>query len=321
VKRSRSPLRPGSPRPGGFLRPGPLLRRFVLIAIGSAVLAAVGAAALFVRVPEGSVAAIGGTLREPGWRLRRPFARVPFIPLAGRLDGVDLDRQTEEGASVRIRLSFAYELTAGRLAEAAARALETGCAACQVPEAECILRKWMETIDDLEARRPHLSRRLDWRAKLDVLQRARELATTDRQRLRMVDLHYAELGGLFEKMEQIGAVDRLEDFLPAKSLTARRPRIVTRERVRALLVGRFGRHLDRVDWDYAVGRDEAGRRWLIRLDDPLDSRELLKVVTDAKDWDSCVEGLIRTASAQAVANISAAVCDGRPERPGIIVLT
>ncbi len=120
MNRPRSPLHPGSPRPGRSARPGPPLRRIVLIAIGSAVLAAVGAAALFVRVPEGSVAAIGGTLREPGWRLRRPFARVPFIPLAGRLDGVDVERQTEEGASVRIRLSFAYELTAGRLAQAAA---------------------------------------------------------------------------------------------------------------------------------------------------------------------------------------------------------
>jgi proteasome accessory factor A len=41
-----------------------------------------------------------------------------------------------------------------RLAEAAARAIETGCAACQVPDAELIVRRWIETLDDLEARPP-----------------------------------------------------------------------------------------------------------------------------------------------------------------------
>ena len=37
------------------------------------------------------------------------------------------------------------------LAEAAARALEGGCAACQVPDASVIVRKWLGTIEDLEA--------------------------------------------------------------------------------------------------------------------------------------------------------------------------
>ncbi|MBI1951066.1 MAG: hypothetical protein HYS34_06865, partial [Acidobacteria bacterium] len=120
MSRLRPPLRPGSPPPVRAARTGPPLRRVVPIGIGFAAVAAVALAALFVRVPEGSVAAIGGTLRESGWRLRRPFARVPFIPLAGRLEGVDVERRTEEGASIRIRLSFAYELEPGRLAEAAA---------------------------------------------------------------------------------------------------------------------------------------------------------------------------------------------------------
>jgi tetratricopeptide (TPR) repeat protein len=79
---------------------------------------------LFVHVPEGSIAAIHGALRPAGWRLRRPFAHVPFIPLAGRLEGVEVERRTDEGASLRIRLSFAYELAPDRLAEAAATPAE-----------------------------------------------------------------------------------------------------------------------------------------------------------------------------------------------------
>jgi len=101
-------------------RPGSLVRPLVLCGIGLAIVLAVGTASLFVHVPEGSIAAIGGALRPSGWRLRRPFAHARFIPLAGRLDGVEVERQTEEGASIRVRLSFAYELEPDRLAGASA---------------------------------------------------------------------------------------------------------------------------------------------------------------------------------------------------------
>ncbi|HXU11606.1 MAG TPA: alkaline phosphatase family protein, partial [Candidatus Binatia bacterium] len=101
-------------------RPGSLVRPLVLFVIGLAIVLAVGTASLFVHVPEGSIAAIGGALRPSGWRLRRPFAHARFIPLAGRLDGVEVERQTEEGASIRVRLSFAYELEPDRLAGASA---------------------------------------------------------------------------------------------------------------------------------------------------------------------------------------------------------
>lgn len=97
-----------------------LVRPLVLGGIGLAIVLAVGTASLFVHVPEGSIAAIGGALRPSGWRLRRPFAHVRFIPLAGRLDGIDVGRQTEEGASLTIRVSFAYEIEPERLAGATA---------------------------------------------------------------------------------------------------------------------------------------------------------------------------------------------------------
>jgi tetratricopeptide (TPR) repeat protein len=97
-----------------------LVRPLVLCGIGLAIVLAVGTASLFVHVPEGSIAATHGALRPSGWQLRRPFAHVRFIPLAGRLDGIEVERQTEEGASLRIRVSFAYEIEPDRLAAAAA---------------------------------------------------------------------------------------------------------------------------------------------------------------------------------------------------------
>jgi len=69
-----------------------------------------------VRVPQGSVASAGGRLLDPGWHLERPLARLTVIPTSGRLDGIDVDRRTEEGAAVRIRLSFGYELSLPELA-------------------------------------------------------------------------------------------------------------------------------------------------------------------------------------------------------------
>jgi tetratricopeptide (TPR) repeat protein/predicted AlkP superfamily pyrophosphatase or phosphodiesterase len=111
-------------RPAGDPGPGSSLRLFVLCGIGLAILLALGSVSLFVHVPEGSVAPLNGALRPAGWRLRRPFAHVSFIPLSGRLEEVEVERQTDEGASLRIRLSLAYELAPDRLAKAAAAPAE-----------------------------------------------------------------------------------------------------------------------------------------------------------------------------------------------------
>jgi len=202
-----------------------------------------------------------------------------------------------------------------RLAEATARSLEAGCAACQVPDAELIARQWLETLDLIEARSPRLGRRLDWCAKLNLLRRAAEMGTTDRQQMLILDLQYAEVGGLFDKLEKAGAVDRLEDFVPRNSLATRKLRLVPREEARAALVRRFGQHLDGVCWDQAAGRDEIGRLWVIPMDDPLDGRDLLKVVTSARDWRSCLSRLIQRNMAQPVA-VCAAVPASRQREAG-----
>jgi Pup amidohydrolase len=209
-----------------------------------------------------------------------------------------------------------------RLAEAVARAIAKGCAASQVPDAELIVGHWLETLDDLETGHPRLSRRLDWCAKRDLLRRAQKLGTKDRPRQLLLDLHYAEVGGLFEKLEKAGAVDHLEDFIPPAVLAARASESVPREQARATLVRRFGRHLVHVDWDYAIGQDEAHRLWFIPMDDPLDGRELLEAVVRAQDWAACLSRLIDMELAQTAA-ICALVCEDRPDdsgRPAEMVL-
>jgi tetratricopeptide (TPR) repeat protein len=70
--------------------------------------------------------ATGGRLRAAGFSLRRPFASFTLVPLSGRLDGVDIDRRTDEGAAVRIRLSLAYRIDPGALAARAAELESSG---------------------------------------------------------------------------------------------------------------------------------------------------------------------------------------------------
>ena len=197
-----------------------------------------------------------------------------------------------------------------RLAEAAAQEVQKGCAASAVPDANHIVQRWIETVDDLEARRPRLNRRLDWCAKLRLLGQARRPQNIDHQQALLLDLHYAEVGGLFEKLEKAGVADRLEDFLPPGSLAQGRTRLGPREQARADLVTRFRSNLAGVDWDHAVGKDADGRRWFIQMNDPLDSRDLLQVVTRTPDWSTCLRGLIQAGLATPTVGVCAAVSSG-----------
>jgi hypothetical protein len=196
-----------------------------------------------------------------------------------------------------------------RLAQAAASAIDAGCAASAVPDARLIAQKWIETLDDLEARRPRLSRRLDWCAKLNVIRRAGDAGRLDRETSLVLDLQFAEIGGTFERLERAGAVDTLEDFLPPAGLAGSVPQLVPREQARAILVSRFGNHLADVDWDRVVGRDETGGFWLISMDDPLGGQDLLRVVNGSEDWPACLKTLVRRGLAVQMVEVRAVACE------------
>lgn len=176
------------------------------------------------------------------------------------------------------------------LAEAAQRAIARGCAACAVPDAKAVLRLWQETLDDLEHRRARLARRLDWFAKLQILSRL-ESGGAVLDDLKLADLHFAELGGFFERLERESAVDRLEDFYEAP--IPERPVLVERERLRAHLIECLGPWIWSADWDsLVVRRSEEDSLWLISLDFER-SRRWLRAVRTCHSRESIFRALMR----------------------------
>ncbi|HEX9426757.1 MAG TPA: alkaline phosphatase family protein, partial [Candidatus Polarisedimenticolia bacterium] len=87
-----------------------------LLGAGAILMLASGfAAASLRRVPASQLGFSGGSLLRPGVHVVIPFARVRLVPVSGRLEALDIERQTGEGASVTIRQSFSYRLDPGIL--------------------------------------------------------------------------------------------------------------------------------------------------------------------------------------------------------------
>jgi tetratricopeptide (TPR) repeat protein len=106
------PSSPGSPRSSR--------RSEVAAAAALGLLTALALFACLYRVPEGAIGASGGRLREPGWHFRTPFGLVRLVPLTGRLEALDVERRTPEGAALTVRMTFDYSLRPERLASRAA---------------------------------------------------------------------------------------------------------------------------------------------------------------------------------------------------------
>lgn len=177
-----------------------------------------------------------------------------------------------------------------RLAEACGDALaKNSPAASQVPDAESIVTEWIATLEAISSRAPSLVRRLDWRARLEFIAQARKADSRGQASAEMVDLQYAQINGLFESLEARGAVDTLEDFLPA------RPGLIevsiSRDTARALLLQRFGARVEAVDWHYIRTRAADGESWEVLLDDPLNSDRILRIGETEPDANRCLERL------------------------------
>lgn len=223
---------------------------------------------------------------------------LPELTLASPLDSMaiasrDLTMRVplllESGASMTA-LEIQY-----CLAERVSKAIQGGSAASAVPDAPHIAAHWVKTLDDLKNDSPLLARRLDWRARLEVLRRAQSMPGASAETLELADLNFGELDGALDLLDKSGAVDRLEDFLPHRSPGDSHP--IPREEARGLLLRRFHDHLVAVNWDRAVATDRQGRTWEILFDDPLDSRALLHTVQHAQNWTSCLDNLAKQGSA------------------------
>lgn len=178
-----------------------------------------------------------------------------------------------------------------RLAESVADAVAKNSAASEVPEAELIVKLWIQTLDDLAHRAPILTKRLDYVVRRELIRRAR-LASSDRsQAAEAADIDYGTVGGVFERLERAGAVESLEDFLPPRAGIVQV--MLPREFARGLLLERFGAQVLEANWHYLVVQDSSGEPWEIVLDDPVNSDELLRVAQTTADKASCLAGLIR----------------------------
>lgn len=154
--------------------------------------------------------------------------------------------------------------------EAAGEAVERyGALGGEGPE---VLELWAETLDLLRADPATAADRLDWAAKLAILQRLRErdhLAWDD-ARLAVIDLQYADIDparGLGLALERKG---RLQTVVTAAeiALAVTEPPATTRAYVRGRLVRDAGDYLWQAGWDCVTLMSRQGRRTL-RLPDPL----------------------------------------------------
>jgi proteasome accessory factor A len=140
-----------------------------------------------------------------------------------------------------------------RFLDAACKFVEEGLADGVVPEADTIISRWVSTLDLLRTRDTEkLSRRLDWVAKLRVIDGAVAAGRCewDSPQAKMLDHAYSTLDeeeGLFLALEHSDVVDRLTDEQRVIACLTHPP-----ESTRAYTRGRlmlFGDNVIEMDWD------------------------------------------------------------------------
>ncbi|WP_347056845.1 depupylase/deamidase Dop [Blastococcus sp. HT6-30] len=130
-----------------------------------------------------------------------------------------------------------------------------------------VLRRWAEVLDDLEADPMRLADRLDWPAKLRLLEgyRARDGLGWGDSRLRLVDLQYSDVRtdkGLYHRLVARGAMQRLlTDEEVARAMV--HPPGDTRAFFRGECLRRFPAQVAAASWDSVVF--DLGRENLVRI--------------------------------------------------------
>jgi proteasome accessory factor A len=124
------------------------------------------------------------------------------------------------------------------------------------PAYERVLREWEEILTDLE-RDPKLTAdRLDWTAKLDILDgyRARDGLAWDDAKLRLLGLQYHDVNpdkGLYHRLVARGRIERLVDDEAIAKAVVHAPES-TRAYFRGECVARYGGSLVAANWDSLV---------------------------------------------------------------------
>ncbi|AXK45141.1 depupylase/deamidase Dop [Brachybacterium saurashtrense] len=169
-----------------------------------------------------------------------------------------------------VELADGRRLTALQIQRAHLEALAAAADADDEETAE-VLRRWQEILDLLEEDPMRAADRVEWVAKLALLERYRTRHGLDwaDPRLAMVDLQYSDLRpgrGLFAKLRAAGAVPALvaQEEVDEAVLTAPRS---TRAHLRGGLIAAHRAHVPSAGWDaITLTGPEGGHR--LRLADP-----------------------------------------------------
>jgi Pup amidohydrolase len=130
-----------------------------------------------------------------------------------------------------------------------------------------VLRRWAEVLDDLAVDPMRCADRLDWPAKLRLLEgyRARDGLSWGDSRLHLVDLQYSDVRtekGLYNRLVARGSMQRLlTDDEVTRAMTA--PPTDTRAFFRGECVRRYPAQVAAASWDSVVF--DLGRENLVRI--------------------------------------------------------
>ncbi len=188
-------------------------------------------------------------VREPVSALRRishdPTLRATVRTDRGEMTALDIQRLYLEAAAAR----------------AAERAGPGAATAAPDTETAEVLEAWEALLDDLAADVSLAADRVDWVAKLQLLEsyRRRDGLDWDAPLLGMIDLQYADLReekGLYYKLLRAGRMRRL--FTEGQiAWAAQHPPEETRAWLRGQLVSRFPEYVAGASWDQVLLRPDA----------------------------------------------------------------
>ena len=160
------------------------------------------------------------------------------------------------------------------------------------PETKDVLERWAEILSDLERDPMSCADRLDWVAKLRLLQgyRERDGLRWDASRLALIDLQYSDVRperGLYHRLVARGAMQRLVSDSDV-ALAAHRPPTDTRAYFRGECLRRYPKNVAAASWDSVIF--DLGAENLVRIPTLEPQRgtrehvgELLDKCTDARE--------------------------------------
>lgn len=201
-----------------------------------------------------------------------------------------------------VPLADGRELTALQLQRAHLDAL-AALADAEDEETGQILRSWGEILDLLERDPMLAASRVEWVAKLSLLERYRARHGLDWSdpRLAMVDLQFSDLRegrGLFDKLRTAGAVGTLVSAEEVAEAVTTAP-ASTRAHLRGGLISAHGAHVPSAGWDAITLSGPAGGHRLRLADPRLGSASWCSRhgIDPAADLDTVLDALRRAVSA------------------------